>query len=502
VTAVRTSRGTLAGAATAHGAAFLGVPYAAPPVGPDHLRAPRPVGRWEGVRPAVSFGPVAPQAPRALPGLDTAPLLGSGWDGPEFALTLNVWTPDPGGGGLPVMVFLHGGAFVAGSTAVGIYDGDTFARDGVVLVSVVYRLGVEGFLALDGGEANLGLRDQLAALEWVQQEIAAFGGDPANVTVFGQSAGAISLDLLLGSPHSRGLMRRAISQSGGARLTFSPEQARRVAAAVAAQLGVPPTREAFAALSPAQLLAAQAAVVPGSVDLVTEEDSDPTGGIALVLPVRDGEIVPADPLAAIRAGAGAPVDLMLGDTSEEGALYLAGLPGYAEMGIELVQMLVSRLHPDPAVLLELYRSERPQALPGALAAQALTDAAFHVPTERLAEAHLAAPGAGTTYAYEFAWRSGALGGHLGAGHAVELPFVFDTLGAEGLVGETGLLGPEGGDPALASEMHRAWLSFARDGDPGWPQYDLARRAVMRFDTRSRVVDDPRPGARAAWADVE
>ncbi|HUR76263.1 MAG TPA: carboxylesterase family protein [Sporichthya sp.] len=425
---VRTSRGKVRGIPTAHGQAFLGIPYAAPPLGQDRFRRPRPADPWDGVREAGSFGPAAPQPIRQLPGIDSAGILGSGWSGSAPELTLNIWTPDPALRGLPVMVFAHGGAFVAGSPSAPIYHGDAFARDGVVLVSIVYRLGLEGFLSVPGGDANPGMRDQLAALAWVQDEIAVFGGDPDNVTAFGQSAGAITLGLLASSKVFNGLTQRVISQSGGLALTHSRDQGARIAAAVADRLGIPPTLEAFAELPIGDVIAVQAAMGPGSVDLGPEPD--PALGLVLLLPVRDGEVVPDEPLSGIAASG---IDLMVGDTTEEGNLYVAG---------------------DPAGDLA--------------AAQPLTEHIFRAPTAALAEAHGAGPA--RTFRYEFAWRSSALGGRLGACHGVELPFVFDTVDAPGLTAEIGLLGPRPVPRELVSRTHGAWVDFATTGNPGWAEY--------------------------------
>jgi para-nitrobenzyl esterase len=318
------------------------------------------------------------------------------------------------------MVNFHGGAFVAGTPSSPLYDGAAFARDGVVLVTVAYRLGIEGFLPPRGGDTNVALRDQLAALRWVQEEIAAFGGDPGNVTAFGQSAGAMTLGLLF--PRLPGLAHRVISQSGGLTLTRTPEQAAKVADHVAGLLGVEPTREAFAGVPIADVIAAQAQLVPGSVAF----DEDPAGGLVVLLPVRDGDTVADDPLEAVRRVDDLP--LLIGDTTEEGNLYVAGLP-----------------EPDMA------------------AGERITRTIFRDPTAAFAAAH-----PGPTWVYEFAWRSPALGGRLGAAHAMDLPFVFDTLDAPGLRGENALLGPGGGPPELAARMHGAWIRFARDGDPGWP----------------------------------
>ena len=224
-------------------ATFKGIPFAAPPVGQWRFAAPVPPQPWDGVREASAFSPTPPQvdlSSQRMPGLDLRPIVGESWRKGDDYLTLNVWTPDPGAQELPVMVFIYGGAFVAGASSTPLYDGTRFARDGVVLVSFNYRLGVEGFLPLNGGETNVGLRDQIAALTWVQDNIAAFGGDPNTVTIFGESSGALSVDTLLAVPSATGLFRRAISQSGGAQHTVSIEQATRVAVRLGEILGITP----------------------------------------------------------------------------------------------------------------------------------------------------------------------------------------------------------------------------------------------------------------------
>jgi para-nitrobenzyl esterase len=464
---VRSSRGALRGRETRAGYLFGAIPYVAPPTGARRYRLPEPAPAWDGTREAGAPGPSLPQPERTLPGLSSATLLG-GWDGSDPQLTLNVWTPEPGASGLPVLVWLHGGAFVAGSPAQAIYDGASWTRDGVVLVTVAYRLGVEGFVHFEGGEPNVALHDQLAALEWVQEEISAFGGDPARVCVAGQSAGAMSLGWLLGCARSRGLFGRAISMSGGVSLTYSREQGARVARAVAARLGVEPTAQAMREVPLARVVQAQGAITPAELDLDTAEDRDPTGGLIWVVPVRDGDVVAEDPLAAI--GEGARVELLAGATSEEGLLYLAGTPGFDEFPEEALHAFAARLVADPDAVLAGYRAERPDAGAGALAARLITETAFQAPTAALLERH-AALGDASTHAYRFTWRSGALGGRLGAAHAVDLPFVFDTLDTPGIAGaDDALLGIDGGPRALAESMHGAWVRFVTSGEPGWPAY--------------------------------
>src|SRR5512139_1254435 len=239
---VKTVHGELRGSVTEGVSAFLGVPYAAPPSGANRLRPPQPVEPWSGQRDATRYSPSPPQV--APP--ESA---GSEWDtgvtGEDY-LTLNVWTPEPGASGLPVMVWIQGGAFEISSTAA--YDGSRFARDGVVCVVINWRVGADGFLYLDDGIANVGLLDQVAALEWVPENIAAFGGDPRNVTVFGESAGAMSIGTLLAMPRAEGLFRRAVLQSGAGHHVSSPQTALRIGRYLAEKLGVPPTREAIAAV--------------------------------------------------------------------------------------------------------------------------------------------------------------------------------------------------------------------------------------------------------------
>ncbi|MCZ9344888.1 carboxylesterase family protein, partial [Streptomyces sp. TRM76130] len=208
----------------------LGVPYAAPPRGADRFGPPRPHEPWDGVRDATAPGPNAPQSERGLGAIDMTPYFGTGWSRGEDYLTVNVRTPSAASGGLPVMVFVHGGGFVAGSTRSALYDGSAFARDGVVLVTLNYRLGIAGFLDLPGAPANRGLLDVVGALRWVRENIAGFGGDPDNVTLFGQSAGATLVGGVLATPEAAGLFRRAIVQSGNGRGAFTTEQAARVTA--------------------------------------------------------------------------------------------------------------------------------------------------------------------------------------------------------------------------------------------------------------------------------
>ncbi|MFK0249670.1 carboxylesterase/lipase family protein [Amycolatopsis azurea] len=413
-----TPAGAVRGRRDSFGELYRAIPYAAAPLGPGRFRPPVPHPGWSGVRDATRPSPTAPQPVRDFGALDMTPYFGPGWVRGEEYLTVDVSTPAADDGRRPVMVFVHGGGFVTGSNRAALYDGRAFARDGVVLVTVNYRLGVPGFLDLAGAPANRGLLDVIAALGWVRDTIPTFGGDPGNVTVFGQSAGATLTGALLATPEAKGLFRRAIVQSGSGTGAFTPEQAGRVTAAAASALGAEPTAEAFGEIPDERFLEILPALA--GLDLRSETAPDPLAGLSpfsLVLPVQ-----PADGLL------GGDVDLLIGTNTEEGNLYRAA---------------------DPA---------------------ALGETLFGAGTARMARAHARTSG-GRTYVYSFGHRSTALGGRLGAAHTVELPFVFDVADEPWLHGETGLLGPDPVPEGLAARMHGAWVAFARTGDPGWAGYD-------------------------------
>lgn len=499
---VKISSGALRGRYEQGVASFKGIPFAAPPTGRRRFTAPVPPQPWDGVREATAFSPTPPQvdlSSQRMPGLDLSPIVGESWRKGDDYLTLNVWTPDPNIRGLPVMVFIYGGAFVTGGSSTPLYSGARFARDGVVLVSFNYRLGVEGFLPLQGGETNVGLRDQLAALTWVQNNIAAFGGDPNNVTIFGESAGALSVATLLAVPSATGLFRRAISQSGSAQHTMSIEQATRVATRLGEILGIHPDRESFASLSFEELIAAQAQMLPGSLDLVTAQDADPTGGLTLFLPVRDGDLVSAQPVESVRRGAAARVDLLIGTNSQEMNLYYVptGVVNLIDSDQTACAYLQGR-HPEPKKLVAAYRASRPDASSGELFSAIMTDWMFYIPSMRLAEAH--AHHTAGTYLYEFAWPSPAFDNRLGACHGLELGFVFDTLDTPGLTGPEGMVG-ENPPVELARRVHNTWITFATTGDPGWVPYNTLQRAFMRINTTWETLTDAHPLERQAWNGV-
>lgn len=492
-TVVRIRQGAVQGSAADGVAAFKGIPYASPPVGPNRFRPPQPTESWEGVREALTYGPTAPKAPYVPPYDMLIPEI----DIPgEDYLNLNIWSPDLGQARLPVMVWIHGGAFANGSGSVPAYDGTRFARDGVVCVTINYRLGADGFLYLGDGIANLGLLDQIAALTWVQENIATFGGDPTNVTIFGESSGAMSVATLMAMPRATGLFRRAIAQSGAGHHVISPATAQLIGQHLAEKLGVEPTRQAIGAVPINRLVQAQQ-------ELRSEISSNPNperwGEVAANLmpfePVIDGDLLPARPIDSIAAGASANIDVLVGNNADEFRFFLVPTGMLNVVNEDILSRAVAGYGLPVAQILATYRATRRDATPGDLLAAISTDWFYRIPAIRLAEVH-AQQDAGATYMYEFAWQPPTFDGRLGACHALEMPFVFDNLDKQGFAGLAGTNPPQ----QVADAMHASWVAFATCGQPGWPQYDLRRRVTMRFDTTSEPVEDPRPAERMLWED--
>ncbi|MEJ7665747.1 MAG: carboxylesterase family protein [Hymenobacter sp.] len=346
-----------------------------------------------------------------------------------------------------------------------LYDGTSFAQKGAVLVSLNYRLGIEGFLKINGVPSNLGIRDQLAALRWVQANIAYFGGDPNNVTIFGESAGAMSVGILLASPAAKGLFQRGIMMSGSGQAVLTGEQADRVTRKFGKVLHLKNTRAAYARLTPEQLLAAQPKVTPQMVKLETEEAADPTGGLALFFPVIDGDIIPALPLQSVQQGAGAGYDLLLGYNTDEVNAFLVPTGLLKKIKLDFIlNKAAQTVHPAPAALVAVYRQAYPQKTRGELFSAILTAYQFQLPSIRYADAHARLPG--KTYLYEFAWPSSVAAGTYGAYHGLGLPFVFNQRAL--VTGPQGMLGPSGGPAELAEKIQAAWVEFAKTGSPGWP----------------------------------
>ncbi|MFJ3303652.1 carboxylesterase/lipase family protein [Streptomyces sp. NPDC086549] len=476
---VRTPYGAVRGRYERGVAVFRGIPYAAPPFGPRRFRPPEPHEPWDGVRDAGAFGPTAPKPPysEAFAHYLSDPVVAG-----DDCLNLNIWTPEPGPAArLPVLVWLHGGALTRGSSAVPVYGGHGFARDGVILVSVNYRLGVEGYGLFPDAPPNPGLRDQLAALEWVHESIAAFGGDPDRITLAGQSAGAISIGALIAAPRAQGLFRRAILQSGAPEAS-ERDKVRRMARRMASRLRIPATAEAFAAVDRDLLLRTQAEVGRLSSPVL--------GGPAFGI-VVDGDLVPREPLEALIEGEAARgIDLLMGWTRDEYRLWLVpgGLVDHVDrLGPVAIAGAMARCHCGHEVP-RGYRALLPEAATSEIVGQMVTDHLLRIPLHRLADAR-----PGSSYVYEFAWPSNLPG--LRACHALELGFVFDT----GDVPDSAKLAGEGAPKELCDTMHAAWVRFVATGDPGWEPWDPAHPVQILGDGRPHIAYGPRDPEFALWA---
>ena len=482
---------------------FSGIPYARAPLGALRWRPPLEADAWGGVRDASTFGPIAPQS-AAVPGITSPSDPGASEPHSEDCLSLNVWTPaipdaptSKPGEGRPVMVFIHGGGFTSGSGSVFLYRGGNLVRNGdAVVVTINYRLGALGFLGHrdladpDGLVGNWGLQDQIAALRWVRHNIAAFGGDPGRVTIFGESAGGFSVATLLGTPAARGLFQRAIVQSGGVHV-HAIEEAERSGDRLAAALGVAScSRDALERVPATELVAA--------TEEMGKRRPDP-GMIPLpFLPVVDGVLLPEHPLTAVAHGEADGIDLLIGTNRDELTLFGLGNPALMAMDDDGVTRWVANAVPDMHAdeVIDAYRSARLRR-EEPVDANAIwvafgTDIVFRWPSLQLAATHGAR--GSRAFVYLFDWESPAFGGILGSCHALELPFVFGAVHLPVVQVFSG-----GGTPVetLSGQMQRAWLAFAAAGDPShdgidsWRAWDPVDRATMIFGAHTRAENAPR-----------
>lgn len=491
---VKIAQGELRGSFADGVNSFKGIPYAAAPFGVNRLLPPLKAEPWKGVRDALAYGPKAPQVPFPSP-WDV--LLADLAEPGEDCLNLNIWSGDLESPGQPVIVWIPGGMFESGTAAMSTYDGSRFARDGVVCVTINYRVGADGFLCLEDVHGNLGLLDQIAALEWVRANIAAFGGDRENVTLVGQSAGAMSVGTLLSMPRAEGLFHRVIVQSGGAHQVISAETGLRAGRRLAEIMEVPATREAVAGVPLDRMLQAQMQL---KSELIANPDPTRWGReIAINVqpwqPVIDGVNIPEHPMNRINRGIGAEIDMLVGSNLDEWNFFLVPGGMIGHIPDDMLAMVIAGYGLPVQTTLDTYRASHPGADASELLSAIQGDWYFRMPALRLADAH-AKSSQSSTYMYEFAWRSPQFDGKLGAAHGLEIPFVFDTLdtGDDPLIGKTG---PQD----LADLMHADWVAFATHGKCSWPKYDLRRRATMRYDANSEVVYDPRPAERVLWEGV-
>jgi para-nitrobenzyl esterase len=497
VTVATTSLGRVQGAtATNSTVVFKGIPYAAPPTGSLRFLPPQPAKAWSGTRQATKFSSAEVQPRDALTGTSQARQS-------EDCLYLNVWTPRVDTTKRPVMLWIHGGGFVNGAGSDPLYDGAKLAASGdVVVVTINYRLGPFGFLYLKdvGGQdyaqsGNLGLLDQIAAIKWVRDNASAFGGDPGNLTVFGESAGSMSVCSLLGMPAAKGLFRRAIAESGAVNMLHSARKAAGVTAQFMKTAGVADVA-GLRGMSAREMVAAETAMTP------RDRSSEMQFG-----PVLDGTAIPVTPLEAIRTGSATGVDLMIGTNLDEVRLWALAVPGLTQYPLSIVSpywptaagaiSLTSLGTPD--AVSASYQSRRPEATPGDVSLAALTDLTFRVPAIRVAETQ--GQQQSKTWMYLFTWPSPSL--HLVRScHAIELPFVFGNLKNGRIQRLVGSSPPVN----LSQAMQQAWTSFARTGNPNgkgvpnWNPY-VDARATMVFNTTSGQQNDPYAEDRMVWQGV-
>jgi para-nitrobenzyl esterase len=479
---VRTKAGPLRGAREDGLLVFRGVPYARTPVGDLRFAPPQPLPAWTDTRDATDDGPIAPQGRSRL-----AHIMGD-FERPqsEDCLTLDLWTPAADGGKRPVVVWIHGGAFSSGAGSLPWYSGASFARNGdMVAVSINYRLGALGFLYLPGvSDGNLGLQDQVMALRWVRDNIAAFGGDPDNVTVIGQSAGAASIALHMIMPSAQGLFRRAVLQSAPfGRITRRVADAQRIAGRFLDVLGLKPEEASRLKTMPVEkILPAQSEV--GRLEKRFADAAAP------FFPVIDGRVVPGDVAAALKAGAGRDVDVMIGTTREEMAAFYSIDKDVQNASPDQVMSVFERVFPGQAqAYYDDIRRVRASSHSAAILGELYSDQVFRMGSLRFAEWR--EDQGRPAYVFQFDWQSPA---GFESCHCLEIPFQFDNFG--NWPDSPMLRGADAAETAgLAKAMHAAWIAFARTGDPNhagmprWPAYRRQDRMTMRFDTVIGPVGD-------------
>jgi len=512
MTNVKTSHGELAGSEADGIYSFKGIPYAAPVSGENRWLPPQPAEPWSGVRDATQFGSVCAQdsmpakwlaGPAGKKYMETIDVTDPRGDD---CLNLNVWTPslDPNAK-LPVMFWIHGGAFVAGAASLPIYDGANLAKKEVVVVSINYRLGLMGSFVAPGMfeddfcGPNRGFEDQLAGLRWVQENITNFGGDPDNVTIFGESAGGQSIAVLVASPLSKGLFKRAIAQSGTPEICTPVADHEHYAADLLQALGIKPgDRAALSAFTGQQSVDA---IKVARKLLAKKEAGEKYGELAIygnIGCVHGTEFMPVHLLESLEQGVAKDIDLMIGTVREDGRLFPLVMPGpesfAAWLGMGLFKNLMLPRN-QPKLVFERYRQAMPGVSSTYVRGQIMTDALFRRGTVRAAELH-ADTAPGRTYLYQFNWSSPVRG--IGAIHGLDIALCNQNLEAF-----TAILGDIEPLRGLADTVSDAWVNFAKTGKPTakmpeWQPFDRDQRATMVFDSQIELQYDVDRHLRDIW----
>lgn len=472
-----TTGGRLQGVVSGGVASFKGIPFAAPPVGELRWKAPQPAKGWTGVRKADAYAPGCMQDPGMVK------MMGASVDVSEDCLYLNVWTAAKNAGEKrPVMVWIHGGAFVGGMTGTPMFDGTKFAQKGVVLVSIAYRLGVFGFLAhpelsreSGKGSGTYGIQDMIAGLQWVKDNIAQFGGDPSRVTIFGESAGAIAVGMLAAAPQAKGLFQRAISESGG---SFAPPRiADGAGMNVAALKLAEPAGESFLKkLGVADIKAARA--LPA--EQIQKAAGGGMGGGDGFWPVADGNVLPGDPYELYEQGLFNDTQILVGTNSNEGGLFMRGPVTPASFEKQIRSGYGERAD----VILKAY-PHATDAEAARASADVFREFAFAWPTWAWARMQ-SRKGTGKAFVYYYDHRTPSSPN--GADHAAEIPYVFGNFGGPGA--------PSSEDLAFSDLIQSYWINFARTGDPNgpglphWPAFTESDQKVMFFDTGASAKPIP------------
>ncbi|MGO9340833.1 MAG: carboxylesterase/lipase family protein [Terracidiphilus sp.] len=474
---IHTACGTLRGEQSGGVLQFRGVPFAEPPVGPLRFRAPVPVKPWTGERDATRFAAAAMQSGEL------------GIEHSEDCLYLNIWAP-AGKGPFPVYVWIHGGGFTSGHAFESMYDGMEMSKEGVICISVAYRLGVFGFLDFEpllgteyAGSANNGLRDLMAALDWIQKSISAFGGDPARVTIGGESAGAKLTDTLMGVPSAQPLFHQMISESGGAERVWTRTQSKTVT------LGFADSWRTLTDAEPSTVLNAPA-------DLLIKVQKQFIAAWPQHFPLRcqiDGTLVPLRPVESIAAGSSRGKRLLIGTNRDESALFIGPHPQKDPVAADLGNLLPENF----ALVFRKYREVYPQMTDEQLRIRAVTAEEYWIPSMRAADAHLKGGGSAWMYRLDFSETGGFLRGY--AFHSLDVRLVWNrpSLLAVNATAEAD----------LARQMYQAWIAFLRGETPAapavpaWPEYNSTTRPTMIFDTQNHVEQKPEEAELRLWDGV-